>query len=202
MPSGHGKISSSNTNHSLGKSIANLIAASLMLLCTTGHAGFITFHGTQTWMNEGDGLGTWYVDGNSLWQFDFIINEAATYDFSASPEFFTSPIGAQHDPYARIYDGIVREGGTIATTYFPTSLFLDVGNYAMVFGFGAFNSDEATESLYNFGVTSRSPVPYPEFDFEVTISGPGVSVPEPGSFILLMIGLVGLLIGHKRKLSR
>lgn len=202
MPSRPRGISSSNTPQILRKSLAKLIAVSLMLLSTAGHAGFITFHGTQTWMNEGDGLGTWYVDGNSLWQFDFIINEAGSYDFSASPEFFTSPIGARHDPYARIYDGFVREGGTIATTYFPTSLFLDAGNYAMVFGFGAFTSDEATEDLYNYGVTSRSPMPYPDFDFEITISGPGVSVPEPGTFILLMIGLAGLTFGRKSKAPR
>lgn len=202
MPFRPGGISSSNTPHIFRLFLAKLIAASLMLLSTAGHAGLITFHGTQTWMNEGDGLGTWYVDGNSLWQFDFIITEAASYGFSASPEFFTSPIGGRHDPYARIYDGIVREGGTIATTYFPTSLFLDVGNYAMIFGFGAFSSDEATEDFYNYGVTSRSPVPYPDFDFEITISGPGVSVPEPGTFILLMIGLAGLIFGRSRRMLR
>ncbi len=183
------------------KVIMRLLAASPMLLCATGHAGLITFHGTQTWLNEPDEHGSWYVDGNALWQFDFIINEAASYAFQASPELYICPLARQHDPYARIYNGGVREGGTVATTYFPTSLFLDTGSYSMVFAFGPFSSDEATEDFFNYGVASGSPAPYQNFDFKVSIAGPGVSVPEPGSFVLMMIGLTGVFAGYRRKTS-
>lgn len=181
--------------------IIRLLAVSLTLLCTAGHAGLITFHGTQTWLNEPDEHGSWYVDGNALWQFDFIINEAASYDFYASPELYICPLARQYDPYAKIYNGGVREGGTIATTYFPTSVFLNTGNYSMVFAFGPFNSDEATEDRFHYGVVSGSPAPYEDFDFEIKIIGPGVSVPEPGSIVLLMIGLVGVFAGYKRRVS-
>jgi hypothetical protein len=182
------------------KAMTRLLAAPLILLCATGHAGLISFHGTQTWLNEGDGLGSWYVDGHSLWQFDFIINEAASYDFQASPEFYSSPLGRQYDPYARIYNGMVHEGGTVATTYFPASLFLDIGNYSMVFGFGPFGSDSATEDLFNFSSISQSPAPFEAFDFQITVAGPGVSVPEPGGLVLLMIGLVGVLVAYRRRM--
>ncbi|MFN3713717.1 MAG: PEP-CTERM sorting domain-containing protein [Alcanivoracaceae bacterium] len=185
-----------------GKALLSLLATALVLLSTASHAGFITFNGTQTWLNEGDGLGTWYVDGHRLWQFDFFVTEAGSYEFQASPAFYTSPLDRQYDPFARLYNGSVREFGTVATTYFPTSLFLNAGNYAMVFGFGGFNSDAATEGLFNYGIASGSPAPFEDIDFTITISGPGISVPEPGSLILLMIGLIGVLTTCRRSPRR
>jgi hypothetical protein len=201
MLSGLKEIPSTGATAIFSKAMTRLLAASLMLLCSTGHAGLITFHGTQTWLNEPDEHGSWYVDGNALWQFDFIINEAASYDFYASPELYICPLARQYDPFAKIYNGDVREGGAIATTYFPTSLFLNTGNYSMVFAFGPFNSDEATEDRFHYGVASGSPAPYENFDFRINITGPGVSVPEPGSLILLMVGLIGVFARYKRGAS-
>lgn len=194
------EVASNSAINILRRTIMRLLAASLMLLCNVGHAGLISFHGTQTWLNEPDGHGTWYVDGNPLWRFDFIINEAASYDFYASPELYICPLARQYDPYAKIYKDVVQPQRTVAATYFPTSVFLNTGNYSMVFAFGPFNSDEATEDFFNYGVASGSPAPYEDFDFEIKIIGPGVSVPEPGSILLLMIGLIGVFAGYKRQI--
>lgn len=169
-----------------------------MLALTLGgaaaaQAGTISYNGVQTWDNEFDqNSGTWSVNSNSLAFFDFVISDAAVYDFGITPDSWLSPLGTTFDPYTRMYSPVVQEMNFVFPGPFPGPVFMNPGNYTIVFGYGAFEGDEATESGFNFQGIEGSPAPFADIPFELTITGPGFGVPEPGVMLLMLSGLLGL----------